>query len=48
MIWICNFQNQVNMNLEKDLFECTKENIGKRWGNYANILNDSNNNKISI
>ena len=33
MLWICNFHNKVNMELEKDLFECTKENIAKRWGN---------------
>lgn len=37
MISLCNLHNYVNIKLEKDLFECTKENLAKRWGNYANI-----------
>jgi hypothetical protein len=44
MLWICNFHNHVNRKLEKDLFECTKENLGKRWGNYIKIKEDHKNN----
>jgi FAD-linked sulfhydryl oxidase len=32
MLWVCNFHNYINMKTEKDLFECTKENLSKRWG----------------
>jgi len=39
MLWICNFHNDVNQKLGKDLFECTKENISQRWGNYQNVAN---------
>ena len=41
MIWICNFHNYINMKTEKDLFECTKENLYYRWGSQpsANKVN---------
>jgi len=42
MIWMCNFHNYVNVQLEKDLFECTKENIAKRWGNIGSIISKGN------
>jgi FAD-linked sulfhydryl oxidase len=38
MIWICNFHNNINIKLEKDLFQCTKDKIAKRWGNYNKIV----------
>jgi hypothetical protein len=43
MMWVCNFHNFVNVKLEKDLFECTKENLAKRWGNKASISGDNKN-----
>lgn len=42
MLWICNFHNHVNRQLEKDLFECTEENIAKRWGNLNKIVQNQN------
>lgn len=40
MLWICDFHNYVNIVAEKDLFECTKENIARRWGNYSNVMSN--------
>ena len=48
MMWICNFHNFVNIKTEKDLFECKKENIAMRWGNYAEIFDFSKHDKASI
>jgi hypothetical protein len=51
MFWVCKFHNHVNVKLEKDLFECTKENLAKRWGNYENIFTGNkgvNNNLATI
>ena len=43
MLWVCNFHNFVNEKTEKDLFECTKEKIAKRWGNYSVVMNSVEN-----
>ena len=48
MIWMCNFHNFVNEKLEKDLFECTRENIAKRWGNYGNVVNSDSDLKATL
>lgn len=42
MMWTCKLHNHVNLNNDKDLFECTIDNIAKRWGNYSAIINKNN------
>lgn len=48
MIWLCNFHNYVNIKTEKDLFECKKDKISKRWGNYADIVDTAIHQKTTI
>lgn len=43
IMWNCKFHNYVNIKLEKDIFECSLENISKRWGNYKKIIEEDNN-----
>lgn len=48
MLWLCKFHNHVNVKTEKDLFECRKEKIAKRWGNYADIKENTKHEKTTI
>jgi hypothetical protein len=48
MLWLCKFHNHVNIKTEKDLFECKKEKIAKRWGNYIDIIDNSMHEKTTI
>ncbi len=40
MLWVCHYHNHINLLLDKDQFECNKENIAKRWGNFNSITNN--------
>jgi hypothetical protein len=37
---LCHFHNHINLLTEKELFECTMDNISKRWGNFNDVTNN--------